>query len=361
MNWQQVGSIVPNQMQALADVAALRAEVLALKADLANAQRAHADLAGSLDAAVARAIAALPRPKDVASVDPTEVEAMVAGSVARAIAALPAQPDVKPLIAEEVHRAVSVLPKPKDGEPGRSVDESQVDALISERIKAALTEWPKPQDGKSLTVEDVAPMIASEVAKAMAAVPVPKDGTNGRDGADMVGALIDREGHLVVTLSDGTAKNVGLVIGRDGQSVDMAEVARTIKEQIDAWPRPKDGANGLDGLGFDDLEVLHDGERSFTFKFQQGDRVKEFSFVLPVLIYRGIYDPTKEYARGDVTTWDGGMWHANEPTRRKPDQPGSKAWTLCVRRGKEGKSGLKGEKGDPGSRGEQGPPGPRVY
>jgi integrin beta 3 len=96
------------------------------------------------------------------------------------------------------------------------------------------------------------------------------------------------------------------------------------------------GINGQDGLGFDDLSVLHDGERAMTLRFLKGDTVKEFTVKLPVDIYRGVYQDGKTYEKGDGVTWGGSEWHANEPTISKPGD-GSKAWTLKVKRGRDGK------------------------
>jgi hypothetical protein len=43
------------------------------------------------------------------------------------------------------------------------------------------------------------------------------DGLNGKDGADVKELLIDRDGCLVATLSDGRMKTLGNVMGQDGQ------------------------------------------------------------------------------------------------------------------------------------------------
>ena len=98
------------------------------------------------------------------------------------------------------------------------------------------------------------------------------------------------------------------------------------------------GKDGLDGFGFDDLSVLHDGARLLTFRFQQGTRVKDFAVTIPAVIYRGVYADGKTYDQGDTTTWAGSLWHCNEPTTTKPGD-GSKAWTLTVKRGRDGKDG----------------------
>jgi hypothetical protein len=103
------------------------------------------------------------------------------------------------------------------------------------------------------------------------------------------------------------------------------------------------GRDGVDGLGFDDLQVVQVDERRFTVKAIKGDRVKDIgTLTFPVLIYRGVYLENKTYEPGDVVTWAGSTWNANEPTSTKPGE-GSKAWTLIVKRGRDGKDGKDGD------------------
>jgi hypothetical protein len=54
------------------------------------------------------------------------------------------------------------------------------------------------------------------------------------------------------------------------------------------------------------------------------------------LTYLGVYQDGKSYDVGELVTWGGSMWHCNEPTETKPGE-GSKAWTLSVKRGRDGK------------------------
>jgi integrin beta 3 len=98
------------------------------------------------------------------------------------------------------------------------------------------------------------------------------------------------------------------------------------------------GEPGKDGLGFDDLTVEHDGERTVILRFARGDLVKEFPVVFPVPIYRDVYRPEKAYVRGDVVTFGGSMWHCNAATEEKPGD-GSTAWTLAAKRGRDGRDG----------------------
>jgi hypothetical protein len=54
------------------------------------------------------------------------------------------------------------------------------------------------------------------------------------------------------------------------------------------------------------------------------------------------------------------MWHANKTTTEKPGE-GSKDWTLCVKKGSDGKQGTKGDIGDRGPQGPMGPQGTPRY
>ncbi len=192
------------------------------------------------------------------------------------------------------------------------------------------------EDGKSITLEDVAPLIAEAVSKAVAEIPKPadgKDGSNGKDGRDGVD-------------------------GKDGQSVSVEDVERMVDGKVAGWaldferraqgvleravdriPKPadgKDGRDGSDGLGFDDLSVEHDGERAISLKFTRAGVCKEFRVDLPVVLDRGVYKPDGEYQKGDAVTWGGSLWIAQK------DAPGSKpgdgdGWRLAVKKGRDGK------------------------
>lgn len=56
----------------------------------------------------------------------------------------------------------------------------------------------------------------------------------------------------------------------------------------------------------------------------------------PGLSFEGVYQDGKNYELGHLVTWAGSSWHCNEPTTSKPGD-GSKAWTLMVKRGRDGR------------------------
>jgi hypothetical protein len=60
------------------------------------------------------------------------------------------------------------------------------------------------------------------------------------------------------------------------------------------------------------------------------------------LAWDGIYQEGKSYTKSQIVTWAGSAWHCNEQTDTKPGD-GSKAWTLMVKRGRDGRDGKDAE------------------
>lgn len=295
----------------------------------------HRQIAPELDG-IRKALDAIPAPPEL-----PDITTMVADTVKAAIDAIPAPQDgkdgrsvsvedVAPLIAEEVSKAVAAIPAPKDGEPGKDgrdgVDGKDAEPISKEQIVEAVLSMPDA--------------IKDAVAEFLTANPPPagkdgrdgvdgKDGepgergADGRDGVDAVDAMLDKDGNLNFTFSDGRIKNVGMVCGRDGRDGSNGK---------DGEP----GAPGRDGFGFDDLSVEYDGERTITFKFMRGDLVKEFPVVVPLVLDRGLWTEAREYKAGDGVTWGGHFWIAQRDTADKPDN--LKDWRIAVKRGRDGKS-----------------------
>lgn len=220
-------------------------------------------------------------------------------------------------IAEEVQRAVSGLPEPKqgmDGRDGRDADPEMVEAIVRERLAEAVSaiELPAPEKGEQ-----------GERGERGA------DGADGRDGVGLAGAVIDRDGRLVLTLTDGSVKELGVVVGRDGTPGAPGEP----------------GKDGKDALGIENLDVTYDGERTFTFEWTGHDRREQRVFVVPLVLDRGVYSATREYERGDGVSFGGSYWIAQEPTTDKPET--SKAWRLSTKRGQNGKDGIVRYEGPP--------------
>ena len=192
------------------------------------------------------------------------------------------------------------------------------------------------EDGKSVTLDDVAPMITEAVAKAVANIPTPANGIDGKDGADGRDGKDGADG-ASVAVEDVERMVEGKVAG---WALDFERRAQGVLERaVDRIPRPadgKDGRDGVDGLGFDDLSVDHDGERRIALKFTRAGICKEFAVELPVVLDRGVYKAEGEYQKGDAVTWGGSLWIAQKDgPESKPGEDGS--WRLAVKKGRDGK------------------------
>ena len=180
------------------------------------------------------------------------------------------------------------------------------------------------------------------------------DGTPGRDGQDGQDGLPGARGEKG---DPGAVGERGLpgekgIDGRDGQP---GVAGRDGKDGTAGL----NGRDGVDGLGFDDIQVEHDGERGFVFRFVRGDQVKEFGkFIVPVTIYRGVWKDG-DFQRGDEVTLRGSQFIAKRDTKSMPET--NDDWQLACKRGRDGRDGKPGDRGMPGAKGERGEPGPRGY
>lgn len=110
------------------------------------------------------------------------------------------------------------------------------------------------------------------------------------------------------------------------------EILTTLRERVAALesrapvpgPAGKDGAPGLDGK---------DGAPGLTGKDGKDGT--------PGLDWVGVYQAGKSYERSQCVTAGGSTWHCNEPTTTAPGD-GAKAWSLMVKRGRDGKDGRDG-------------------
>lgn len=177
--------------------------------------------------------------------------------------------------------------------------------------------------------------------------PPGKDGEKGEpgepggSGIGLAGALVDKQGNLIVTLTDGSFSNLGSVVGPAGHSISKEEINAIIQTEVLKFPKPKDGKDGAD---FQVPEF--DGERTFTWA---AGTDKERKHTFPIPIYRGVYVTDKEYERGDCVTWDGAIWIAKEATKERPGIK-SGGWQMSAKRGQDGKDGksIQGPPGPPG-------------
>lgn len=190
--------------------------------------------------------------------------------------------------------------------------------------------------------EAVAPLQAriTELEKQIAAAPTEikgldgkdgqdgKDGVNGEKGADGAGIadlMIDREGGLVATFTDGRMKNLGVVMGKDG----------------------RDGKDGADGISFDsfDMEYLPD-THEVHIKAVCAGRSKELRFPAGGIRPGGYWREGTKAQAGEAWVHDGSTYIAMHATTNKPEAK-SDDWIIAARRGRDGERGQKGADGSP--------------
>jgi hypothetical protein len=170
------------------------------------------------------------------------------------------------------------------------------DRLVTIETKAALT--PPPVD--------LAPLLKRlEGLEAQRLLPGPP-GSDGRDGA---AGKDGAPGAVGVPGPPGERGSDGLpgVAGRDGRDGLPGLPGEKGLPGLDG----KDGAPGRDGLNG------KDGIAGLSFE--------------------GSYQEAKQYEVGQVVFYAGASWHCNEPTSTKPGD--SKAWSMLVKRGRDGKDG----------------------
>ena len=195
---------------------------------------------------------------------------------------------------------------------------------LEKAISDAVSDVPSP----GITSQDV-----QSVYERIAALERKADVVETRLAApDPLGAVVEKTDRAVAELS----KDLGAIRER----IAVVEV----RAAVPGPPGPagkdgRDGKDGADGLGFDDLVAEQDDDRGFTIKAARGERVKVIGTArFPNMVQRGVYVDGKEYEKGDVVTRDGSQWHANETTSAKPGE-NQKAWTLIVKRGRDGRDG----------------------
>lgn len=192
--------------------------------------------------------------------------------------------------------------------------------------------------------------------------PAGERGADGKDGAGIAAILRDGA-RLHLELTDGRVFDAGELVrgekgeagpqglpgrdGRDGAPGPAGPSGRDGRDGVDG----KDGAPGADGFGFDDLDLVYDGQRTVTFRFARGDRVKEFPVkFVGMMLDREVWREG-EYEAGDVVSYGGSMFVARRNTTQKPE---GSDWRLAVKRGRDGKDGAKGERGPQGLPGKDG-------
>jgi hypothetical protein len=267
---------------------------------------------GNVKALIAAEVAALPRPENGKDADLGEVARWVTQEVERALAAFPVPSNgIDGVNGKDGRDGVDGAPG-RDGSDGKD-GVSGIDGKDGTAGRDGVDgkDGAHGLDGKDgsagLDGKDGAPGQDGVDGKEGM---IGEKGDRGRDGVGLAGALIGRDGQLLVTLSNGDILDLGPVSGKDG-------------------------------LGFEDMtEELADDGRTIIRRYQRGDQVKEFRHTFAIVLDRGIWkDGT--YQVGDGVTWGGSFWIAQKQTTLKPQTPEAHDdWRLAVKKGRDGKDGV---------------------
>jgi hypothetical protein len=220
-----------------------------------------------------------------------------------------------------------VGPEGAQGPPGRDAE-----PVTREQLMDAIRSMPSLLDDAVTSYMQKHPPIPG---------PAGKDGENGRDGVGVASAVINRDGALVIAMTDGTTRELGRVVGGEG-------------------PAGRDGIDGKDGFGIDDLDTEVD-ERGHVFgQFVRDGEVRK-RFRVPGIADQGVWRrDDRGYLKGDSVTWGGSSWIAQVDNPQ--GQPGTTTdWRMAVSKGSTGKQGAKGDRGDQGLTGPRGNDGRNGY
>lgn len=232
-------------------------------------------------------------------------------------------------ITAQLADAVASIPAPKIPEL------PDIGAMVSE----AVATLPLPQDGRSVTPEDLRPLLQELVTAAVGEIPVP------RDGKDYDPAVLKQ------AVDDAVAV---LPPAQDGRDALQLEIQPFIDEGK-SYPRGSyathngglwrayEKTHGMRGWecivdGVSDVDISMNGQRNFIVTVNRASGASEKkSFDIPAMVYRGVFKSGDEYLPGDTVTWGGSLWHCDEQTQDKPGETGSKGWTLAAKRGRDGR------------------------
>ncbi|EOL8995759.1 phage gp6-like head-tail connector protein [Cronobacter sakazakii] len=250
-------------------------------------------------AMVEEAVAALPAPEVLQLPD-------IATMVTDAVAAIPAPQDgksltpddVQPMLQEMVDKAFCGLPTPKDG---KDYDPAVLKQAVEEAVSRAFAGIPAPQDGKSLTPDDVQPMLQEMVDKAFGDLPTP------RDGKDYDPAVLKQAVEEAVSRAF-----AGIPVPQDGKSLTPEDVQPMLEQLVAASMPVLPDVKTMVSEAVTALPTAEPG--------RDGEDGRD-ALALEILPF---IDEEKSYPRGSYATHNGGLWRAYEKTH------GMRGWECVV-------------------------------
>lgn len=252
--------------------------------------------------------------EEISNAPDPDIESMVKAAIAHLPA--PTAPEL-PDIAAMVSNAVAAIPAPRDG---KSVTPEDVQPMIQELVRNAVAEIPTPNDGKDFDPSMLKQLVEQAVSDAVSAMPAAAPGKDGADGRDALTL------EVLPFIDEEKSYPRGSYATHNGGLWRAYEKTHGMR----GWECLVDGVAGID--------IQHSEQRTLTLTVNRTSGASETkSFDVPVMIYQGIFKSGQEYLPGDTVTWGGSLWHCDEQTQDKPGEAGSKGWTLAAKRGRDGR------------------------
>lgn len=252
--------------------------------------------------------------EEISNAPDPDIESMVKAAIAHLPApTAPGLPDIATMVSD----AVAAIPAPRDG---KSVTPEDVQPMIQELVSNAVAEIPTPKDGKDFDPSMLKQLVEQAVSDAVSAMPAAEPGKDGADGRDAL-AL-----EILPFIDEEKSYPRGSYATHNGGLWRAYEKTHGMR----GWECLVDGVAGID--------IQQSEQRCFTLKVNRTSGTSETkSFDVPVMIYQGVFKSDQEYLPGDTVTWGGSLWHCDERTQDKPGEAGSKGWTLAAKRGRDGR------------------------
>lgn len=252
--------------------------------------------------------------EEISNAPDPDIESIVKAAIAHLPA--PTAPEL-PDIAAMVSDAVAAIPAPRDG---KSVTTEDVQPMIQELVRNAVAEIPTPKDGKDFDPSMLKQLVEQAVSDAVSAMPAAEPGKDGADGRDALTL------EVLPFIDEEKSYPRGSYATHNGGLWRAYEKTHGMR----GWECLVDGVAGID--------IQHSEQRTLTLTVNRTSGASETkSFDVPVMIYQGVFKSGQEYLPGDTVTWGGSLWHCDDRTQDKPGEAGSKGWTLAAKRGRDGR------------------------
>ncbi|BBW35505.1 phage gp6-like head-tail connector protein [Enterobacter hormaechei] len=252
--------------------------------------------------------------EEISNAPDPDIESMVKAAIAHLPASTaPELPDIAAMVSD----AVAAIPAPRDG---KSVTPEDLQPMIQELVRNAVAEIPAPKDGKDFDPSMLKQLVEQAVSDAVSAMPAAEPGKDGADGRDALTL------EVLPFIDEEKSYPRGSYATHNGGLWRAYEKTHGMR----GWECLVDGVAGID--------IQHSEQRTFTLTVNRTSGASETkAFDVPVMIYQGVFKSGQEYLPGDTVTWGGSLWHCDEQTQDKPGEAGSKGWTLAAKRGRDGR------------------------